>query len=111
MPGYDLETHWRKDPFCAENLAKDVKLTLLKNKLRMEMEAKLFEQEDLRMQGYGHLYEQYPFTRNGNFYERYMTGEETEAGWVDDSDFETHYLDEDGNTLKKVIISVQESKK
>ena len=69
----------------------------------MEMESKLREQDDLRMLGYGHLYEQHPFTNNANFYRRYMTGEETEAGWVNDSDFETHFIDGDGNTLKKVV--------
>jgi len=97
----------KEDPFCVENLAKDVKLSTIKNKLRIEMEAKLLEQDDLRMQGYGHLYEQYPFTRNGNFYSRFMNGEDTEAGWVDDSDFETNYLDGDGNTLGKVIKTIE----
>ncbi len=91
------------DPFCILNLEKDAKYAILKNELRIEMESKLLEQDDLRMKGYGHLYEQHPFTRNADFYGRYMAGEETKAGWVNDSDFETHFLDGDGNTLEKVI--------
>lgn len=93
----------KKDPFCTQNLAADVVLAVLKNELRMEMETKLLEQGDLRIMGYGHLYEMHPFTRNGNFYGRYMAGEETKASWVNDTDFETHYVDGDGNTLEKVI--------
>ncbi len=96
---YNIKT----DPFCTKNLADDFALRTLKNALRTEMESKLLEQGDLRMQGFGHLYEQYPFTRNGNFYGRYMAGEQTSSGWVIDSDFEEYYLDGDGNTLEKVI--------
>ena len=67
------------------------------------METKLLAQNDLRMQGFGHLYEKHPFTRNRNFYGRYMAGEKVKAGWVNDSDFETHFIDGAGNTLKEVI--------
>ncbi len=96
-----------KDPFCMTNLASDLPYALSKSKLRSEMEAKLLAQGDLRMQGYGHLYEQYPFTRNGNFYGRFMAGEKTEAGWVNESDFEPFLLDGDGNPLGKVELKLE----
>lgn len=103
---YNLKT----DPFCSNNLADDPALQSLKKELRTEMESKLLAQGDLRMQGFGHLYEQYPFTRNGHFYERFMAGDSVQAGWVDDSDFEEHFLDGDGNTLEKVVKDRQPKK-
>ncbi len=99
-----------QDPFCMTNLASDLSYALSKSKLRSEMEAKLLAQGDLRMQGYGHLYEQYPFTRNQNFYGRFMAGEKTEAGWVNESDFEPSLLDGDGNPLGKVEKGLKNAK-
>lgn len=92
-----------EDPFCMVNLAKNVNYESLKYELKTFMENKLRDQGDLRMKGFGHLYEEYPFTRNAHFYERYISGEKTSSGWVNDSDFETHYLDGEGTTLQKVI--------
>ncbi|MGF1558552.1 MAG: hypothetical protein ACFCUL_05620, partial [Flavobacteriaceae bacterium] len=60
-------------------------------------------QNDLRMKGYGHLYEQYPLANGKGFYEAFMAGAKPSAGWGDDSDFEEYYLDSEGNTLEKVI--------
>ncbi len=96
---YNLKT----DPFCMNNLAMELAIAPLKNAMRTEMERRLREQGDLRMIGFGHLYEQYPFTRNANFYGRFMDGEATQAGWVNDSDFEEYFVDGDGNTLEKVV--------
>lgn len=93
----------KSDPFCINNLANNLALESLRNALRNEMERKLREQGDLRMIGFGHIYEQYPFTRNANFYGRFMAGDSTQAGWVNDSDFEEYYVDGDGNTLEQVI--------
>ena len=93
----------KQDPFCIQNLAKNANQVKLKDELRRKMESKLLEQDDLRMKGYGHLYEQHPFTRNADFYGRYMAGEETNSGWVIDSDFEEYYIDGNGNTLEKVV--------
>lgn len=95
--------HIEKDPFCMVNLAREVPYQALKDELNNFMESTLRDQGDLRMNGFGHLYEAHPFTRNAHFYERYMAGEETSSGWVNDSDFETHYLDGQGATLTKVI--------
>jgi hypothetical protein len=93
-----------KDPFCMNNLAGNLGYAILKSQLKIEMESKLTAQGDLRMLGYGHLYEQYPFTRNGNFYGRFMAGERTEAGWVNESDFEPYLLDGEGNPIGKVAL-------
>ncbi len=93
-----------KDPFCMDNLAEELDHAPLKASLEREMEGKLLAQDDLRMRGYGQLYEQHPFTRNKDFYGRFMAGEKTVAGWVNKSDFEPFILDGDGNELQKVEV-------
>ena len=93
-----------KDPFCMVNLADNITFEVLKEQLKSEMEGKLLKQNDLRMKNFGHLYEVYPFTRNKNFYNRFMAGEETSSGWVNDTDFESNFIDKEGNNLKKVEI-------
>ncbi len=97
---YNIKT----DPFCMHNLANDMSVSTLKMQLQTEMTNKLVQQNDLRMQGFGHLYEAHPFTRNIDFYGRYMAGEKTTAGWVNDSDFEPNFVDGDGNDLEKVKL-------
>ena len=97
---YDI----KNDPFCIHNLANDITLGVVKAQLKAEMEAKLQQQNDLRMKGFGHLYEAHPFTRNRDFYGRFMAGEETASGWVNDSDFEPNFVDGEGNNLKKVEV-------
>ncbi|MBC6997257.1 sulfatase [Cytophaga sp. FL35] len=91
-----------KDPFCMNNLAYDPAYASIKSAMKEEMEAKLLQQGDLRMQGYGHLYEQAPFVRGRDFYGHFMRGEKPKAGWVNDDDFEPYLLDGDGNELKPV---------
>lgn len=96
-----------KDPFCVNNLADDPSYSELKNALKTEMEAKLMAQGDLRMQGFGHLYEKAPFIegRGRGFYEDFMAGKKPRADWVDDKDFEPYILDGDGNELKKTSVT------
>ena len=95
---YDIE----KDPFCMSNLANEPSYQIVKQKLKAEMEARLLEQGDLRMVGYGHIYEQAPFVNGKDFYLNFMNGEQPKAGWVNDSDFEPFMLDSDGNELREI---------
>jgi len=81
---YDLS----KDPDCVHNLAQSPTYQSIKKDMQKEMEAKLLAQGDLRMQGYGHLYEQYPGADINGFYERFMKGEKFKLAWVNESDFE-----------------------
>jgi len=81
-----------KDPDCIKNLAQNTKFQAIKKSMEKEMEAKLLAQGDLRMQGYGHLYEQYPGAEINGFYERFMKGEKFKLGWVNESDFETEEI-------------------
>lgn len=96
---YDLKT----DPYCVYNLAENASYSIVKNEFEKEMEAKLLEQNDLRMLGYGHIYEQkYHLTKNSFLYDRYMAGEPFPGGWMLPTDREEFYVDDKGNNLKKV---------
>jgi len=50
----------------------------------------LRQQDDPRVLGKGDIFDSYPNadTAHVNFYERYMSGENMNAGWVNKSDFE-----------------------
>ncbi|WP_212635326.1 sulfatase family protein [Pseudozobellia thermophila] len=97
---YDIE----KDPFCIDNLAADLAFAAKKEALKAEMESQLRDQGDLRMMGYGPIYEQAPFVNGRNFYSDFMAGKRPKAGWVNDGDFEPYLLDGDGNELRPVPI-------
>jgi N-sulfoglucosamine sulfohydrolase len=89
---YDL----KRDPDCVKNLAADPQHQQLKQQLVEQMVAELKAQEDPRMFGRGHIFEEYPYSDAGlrGFYERYMGGEKLRAGWVNPSDFEPQPLDD-----------------
>lgn len=93
-----------EDPFCIHNLANDPSFHKKKNNLKVEMESRLLEQGDLRMTGYGHLYEKSPMVNGKDFYQKFMSGERPKAGWVNETDFEKYYLDGEGNEVKKVVL-------
>jgi len=88
---YDL----RADPECLNNLALDVEWADRKEELRKRMEEELQAQNDPRMEGRGHIFDEYIYADESgrNFYERYMSGEKMNAGWVNETDFEEEPLD------------------
>ncbi|MDH5602463.1 MAG: sulfatase [Cyclobacteriaceae bacterium] len=79
-----------EDPNCLQNLVlnKDYKATL--DNLNALMMEKLHEQEDPRVNGQGHLFDEYLYAdeKTYDFYNRYMSGEQLKAGWVEPTDFE-----------------------
>ncbi len=83
---YDL----RRDPDCVTNLAEDDAWKTKKTQLREKLFAELLRQSDPRMQGQGHVFDEYPYANpeHRNFYERFLRGEKVTAGWVDPTDFE-----------------------
>ncbi|MCM5663073.1 sulfatase family protein [Galbibacter mesophilus] len=93
----------KKDPFCMVNLANEKTFQSTKINLRSFMEEKLVEQNDLRMKNYGYIYERYPLFSGRNFYIDYIKGKKPKAGWVNDSDFEEFYVNDEGENLKKVF--------
>jgi N-sulfoglucosamine sulfohydrolase len=81
---YDLQ----HDADCINNLAEYPELKQRMHELRDRMEAKLRSQDDPRMAGQGHVFDQYRPTAGEGFYERFMRGEQVNAGWVSETDFE-----------------------
>ena len=79
------------DPDCVTNLAGKSDFAEVQTKLEEEMERRLREQEDPRMFGKGHLFDEYKMT-NGNFYNEFMAGKQPNAGWVIPTDFEKEPL-------------------
>jgi N-sulfoglucosamine sulfohydrolase len=86
---YDI----RKDQDCVNNLADKPAFKTVLATMEKEMEAKLLAQGDLRMLGYGTVYEKYPLVTNNGFYESYFKGVKGITGWVTPSDYELNSLD------------------
>jgi arylsulfatase A-like enzyme len=87
--------HLRDDPDCVRNLAGESSSAAELTELRELMFAELRKQEDPRMFGRGHVFDEYLHSNPAHrgFYERYMSGEKLKAGWVLPSDFEPKPLD------------------
>lgn len=85
-----------EDPYCLNNLAEMDQHADLKNRLRERMEAELIAQGDPRMSGNGEVFDQYDYAdeKHQGFYEKYMSGEALDAGWVNESDFDERIEDE-----------------
>jgi arylsulfatase A-like enzyme len=83
------------DVECMKNMAADPGYAELKGRLKEQLETELREQEDPRVLGNGHIFDEYIYASGGtrSFYERYMKGEKIKAGWVNPSDFEAQPLE------------------
>ncbi|MGE0607036.1 MAG: sulfatase [Pirellulales bacterium] len=81
---YDLTS----DRDCTHNLAPDPLHAQRAAAMRQQMEAELRAQQDPRMAGQGHLFDEYKPTSGAGFYESYLRGEKPPAGWVNADDFE-----------------------
>ena len=84
-----------EDPECMNNLADINEFSDVKNALLAQMEKELTAQEDPRMAGNGHIFDEYVYAHENvrGFYERYKSGEKMNTGWVNESDFEAGPLD------------------
>ncbi len=82
--------HLSEDPACLNNLAADSSNQSRVKDLAAQMETELRQQADPRMSGNGAIFDSYPYADEGGkgFYERYMAGQKSNAGWVEASDFE-----------------------
>jgi len=84
-----------EDPWCIQNLAGDPEHQEIREELWNELQRRLKEQKDPRILGQGDIFDQYLYSNESDrgFYERFMSGEEVEAGWVNPDDFEKEKLD------------------
>ncbi|MEM6845564.1 MAG: sulfatase [Bacteroidota bacterium] len=83
------------DPDCVRNLAYDPEVAPIMESMKNQMLAELKAQGDPRMFGRGEIFDEYVYANEDSrgFYERYMEGEELNAGWVNPNDFEEEKLD------------------
>jgi len=85
----------KADPFCMTNLADKPELQNTKKAMIAAMTEQLMAQGDPRMTGNAQVFDTYLYSAESSrdFYNRYMAGEKMNAGWVNDSDFETKEFD------------------
>ncbi|MFT4692007.1 MAG: N-sulfoglucosamine sulfohydrolase [Limisphaerales bacterium] len=85
----------KSDIYCVDNVADSAGMKRLKVELEKQMVRELTEQGDPRMQGKGHIFDdfQYAHPATRDFYRRHVSGEKLKAGWVEKTDFETGPLD------------------
>lgn len=85
----------KKDPYCMNNLADDARYILYLEDLKSDMTMKLEEQKDPRILGNGEVFMSYPYAQsNRGMYEKIMSGQEVNTGWVNDSDFEPEWVEQ-----------------
>ncbi len=103
---YDL----KNDPYCMNNLASNETFSMQKQDMKSFMLEKLKEEGDLRMIGYGHLYEQYPLSKWSGLYDDFLAGKKPSPPWVVPSDIESFYIDGKGRTIEKIPDSINMGK-
>ncbi len=79
------------DPECMINLASFPEYSARVTDMITQMEQELAEQNDPRMLGKGHIFDEYLYSGEDvrDFYNRYMAGEKLQAGWVNETDFDS----------------------
>ncbi|MEZ5103656.1 MAG: sulfatase [Draconibacterium sp.] len=79
-----------KDPFCMNNLAYKKEFSQIKDRLQAKMKQKLTKQNDPRILGNGNIFDNYPYQGAvRNYYNRFISGENIPAGWVNKSDYDS----------------------
>ncbi|MFK7846820.1 MAG: sulfatase, partial [Rhodothermales bacterium] len=81
----------KEDPECMHNLAAVAEHADLKEAMKNQMVAELTAQQDPRILGNGDVFDNYRYAdeKHAGFYERYQAGETFNAGWVNESDFDS----------------------
>jgi hypothetical protein len=79
-----------EDPFCMNNLAANENYSEVKTRLADEMKEKLTQQNDPRILGDGDIFDNYEYAGAvQNYYNRFMSGENVPAGWVNKTDYDS----------------------
>lgn len=82
---YDIS----RDTDCIDNLVGKSEYDSLRSALAEEMEARLREEGDPRMEGRGELFDSYPnMCGSRQFYNRFRAGEQPPHKWINDTDFD-----------------------
>jgi N-sulfoglucosamine sulfohydrolase len=85
--------HLASDPDCVRNLAGQAAHQGMKRMLQTQLLSQLESQHDPRMFGEGAIFDLYRHGRDytRNYYNRYMQGEQIEARWINETDFEPDF--------------------
>ena len=84
-----------EDPFCMNNLAANENYSEVKTRLADEMKEKLTQQNDPRILGDGDIFDNYEYAGAvQNYYNRFMSGENVPAGWVNKTDYDSDLMSE-----------------
>ena len=85
----------KNDPECMDNLAGSPEHAAAKAALKEQLLAELKAQQDPRVLGQGHVFDEYPtaIEKWRNFHERFMSGEADAATWINESDIEREPLE------------------
>ena len=80
----------KEDPWLLDNLAENPDFQDVKEVLKLQLIDELKAEGDPRMFGKGEEFDKYPYAdeKNRDFYNRFMKGEQLDAGWVNPTDFE-----------------------
>jgi len=94
--------HIERDPECMRNLAEESQYEELKEALKNQMERELLAEGDPRMLGEGRIFDDYVYmdANTRGFYERFMSGENIHAGWVESTDFEKEDVESEPTLLR-----------
>lgn len=81
---------YKNDIFSIHNLATNPSYSDKKKSLKNQLEKELKQQNDLRVQGKGDIYDAYQYSSPAvrGFYERFKKGEKMKTDWAEPTDFE-----------------------
>lgn len=80
---YNIE----EDPYCINNLIGDGAFDSKHKELQVLLVSELRKQNDPRVLGEGHVFDEYPYAgKDKDYYNRRKNGEDIEAGWLNKSD-------------------------
>ncbi len=84
----------KNDPFCTQNFADNPAFENIKIEMEKGMIEKLQKQGDPRVLGTGNIFDNYPYIGAvQNYYNRYMSREKVNAGWVNLSDYDSDLIE------------------
>lgn len=88
-PEYELY-NIKSDPECVRNLIDKPDFSDVSKQLNDKMTIELSSQKDPRILGNGSIFQTYEYSDSSskNFYNRYISGEKVNFGWVNPTDFE-----------------------
>ncbi len=79
-----------RDPACMVNLVRNPAYAHIRERMREAMMEQLRQEEDPRMEGRGHIFDEYPYANPEyrNFHEKFLKGQIGVPSWINASDIQ-----------------------